>query len=457
MNVAESTLSLGDLSGPVGLLVLVLTVCLIAAATLRPRWVWPLLVVGAIVGSGPKLKGYVVFDELFLLALVAGVLLAVTIGAVPAREQRAGGAQVALFITWALFMVVQSVRGMLFEQDPRIVRWIVMYLALAALAYVLSRCRLRRPANQYALVAGSTVAVYAAYLAVGWYWETTVAPGARYYAQGYVWAGTAGAVFPTVVAFPAALLLIEKSRGWARVLGPLAIITMVVVAWYYDSRYSWLVMVGYLLLWLTRRAWMLAGALAVAASLLLAGARLTPQDVLEYVKDQTRTLQFEIAADAAGDDWTVGAIGAGVYAHRTILPPYAQRAFDRHVPDETLRTSWLDYEGQPTQRGFGSTYRTTGLPAFFIDTGILGVGLLVALFVVRARALARSALSERRLWLAALTFGGTAMLLLNPIDLVLFYLLIVPNGLLDELAASSARAGVRRATAIVTPREVRVA
>jgi hypothetical protein len=433
VNLGQDTLALGDLAGPLGLLVVLIAGSLALSAILRPRWLWPLLVVGAIVGSGPKLKGYVIFDELFLIALVGGALMAAAVGALGQRDRPLNSTHAAAFIAWALFMGAQSLRGMVFERDPRIVRWTVMYLALAVLAHLLSRYRLRRPVDWHLLVVASTVALYAAYLVVGWYYERTLGPGGRYGAQGLIWAGTAAAVFPTAIAYPAALLLLERKALATRVLALAAMLIMGVVAWYYDSRFSWLMIGIFTILWLTRRPWVFV--IAVTASLFLGiDSSVTREDADDYFSDSTRGLQLQIAADAASHDWVVATIGAGIYSHRTILLPYARAVFNRAVSDEMM-SSWRDYDGQPMQRGFEGVYRTNGLPAFFIDTGLVGLGLFAVLFAMRAVAIMRSRTSTRRLWLATLAFAAFALVLVNPIDLILFYLLLLPNGPLDELAA----------------------
>ncbi len=54
----ELLLSLGDLWGPVGALLLLGALPIVLLIALKPRLLWPLLIVAALIGIGPRIKGY---------------------------------------------------------------------------------------------------------------------------------------------------------------------------------------------------------------------------------------------------------------------------------------------------------------------------------------------------------------------------------------------------------------
>src|SRR5205823_3304091 len=126
--------------------------------------------------------------------------------------------------------------------------WVVFYGMLGVLSSIVYYRNNEFPfpsARSTALIVMiSGLVYYTAYLVQGVIEEAILGQWGRYLTQDYVWSGSAYAVFPTLVATPAALYLMNDGARWVRTLAWGAIAQMMVVAWYYDSRVSWLVLFG---------------------------------------------------------------------------------------------------------------------------------------------------------------------------------------------------------------------
>src|SRR6185436_4642984 len=104
----ELLLSLRDLWGPVGALLVLGALPLVLLVALRPRLLWPLMIIAAVIGIGPRIKGYMILDEGIIYASLAGALLHLVLmpavhDPVPARP-----IDRVVFSVWTAFMVLQS-------------------------------------------------------------------------------------------------------------------------------------------------------------------------------------------------------------------------------------------------------------------------------------------------------------------------------------------------------------
>src|SRR5207248_1333849 len=168
-----------------------------------------------------------------------GALLHIVVGrpaplsaAVPRLQRNA-------YLLFIGYMLLQSFVGIVVNDDMRLVRWVVFYGMLGVLSSIVYYRNNEFPfpsARSTALIVMiSGLVYYTAYLVQGVIEEAILGQWGRYLTQDYVWSGSAYAVFPTLVATPAALYLMNDGARWVRTLAWGAIAQMMVVAWYYDS------------------------------------------------------------------------------------------------------------------------------------------------------------------------------------------------------------------------------
>jgi hypothetical protein len=459
-------LTLADLGGPFGLLLILVALPVMLWVALRPHVFWPALIVSAIVGVGPRVKGYPLLDEVLIFAALGGALLHLVL-----RPQVSGPIVVKstdrfLFMAWIVYMIAQSIVGIFATDDPRVMRWVLLYAGLGLLFLVVNFRRQFFPfpsvATVCALIMWSTVVSYVAYLGQGMYSDYTLGQYGRFLSQDMVWVGSAVAVFPTIIAIPAALLALREGTIRASVLAWITIVLSIAVAFFFQSRISWFVMAAF-----APVAWRVVAPRQVAAAAVLVVvmfAVFVPNPLknaggftMELVQtsqalwapsnsDVGRTLQLKAGVLTILRDPQTFFFGTGVYGHRFAIIPTIVGLFDEFLPAQDFAIA-----GARNDTGLGlQIFRTTGFTALLIDTGVIGISLFTALFVLCAWRVLSSRSAAKYVLTIPLLVAFFWLLSNNILDVMLMYLMLMPGGLLHRLAEQTERDG-ERAAAMATP------
>lgn len=443
-------LSLGDLWGPLGALLILAALPCVLLVALKPRLLWPLLIVAAVIGIGPRIKGYMILDEALILASLAGAVLHLVMRAPVSDQVPARPVDRLVFGAWSAFMVLQSIRGIFATDDPRVMRWVLLYgslwLMFAVVNYRNRYFPFPRPRTALLLILWSTFVSYVAYLGQGVYYDSELGTYGRFLSQDYVWAGSAVAVFPTLVGLPAALLLAGDDSRRVRLLVWATVVLMIAVAFYFQSRISWFVMAAFVPFgWRVVRVRQFVAAFALFVVLFAVFMPNPVEDAAGFAdeliqtagalwdpapSDVGRTLQLKAGVMTVLEDPVTMFVGTGIYAHRFAIVPAIVRLFEEFLPEQNFIMP-----GTRIDAGLGLTiFRTTGFTAMLIDTGVLGLLWFAALFALcGARVLAIR--SSARFILAVpvvVAFGW--LLSNNTLEVMLLYVLIMPGGLLQRLA-----------------------
>lgn len=410
------------------------------AVALRPARFWPLLTGVAVAASGVMIQGYALVDELLAGALAAGALLPIALHRMAPNRRQPVRAGSAIFNLIMAYLAAEGLRSLVGLGDWRMSRWIVFSAVLALLAAIPTRWRIEAPqGSMTAWIITSAGLVYlASYFGYGVLSEA-VWGVSRWSAQGVTWSGSAYALFPLVLVVPAALFLVLDGRRMIRWTAIATIIMSMIAAFYYQSRTSWLIIVGFFLLAPTAlgaRRRVLKYALGLVALALLASAYYRVDLVAHAqalwesaralyaprISDMDRRLHLQAALAAAWANPVVLLVGGGMYSHRETLAPYVRDLYAEYLPGVMLP----------------EVVRTTGLPALLLDSGIIGLALFGMLAACTGREiLARSRDYPRRRPMLLFAFASIFLwLLVSDIrDHLLFYAGIMPSGLLAQLSA----------------------
>lgn len=410
---------------------------------------WPLLIISCIVGTGPRIKGYFFLDEILTIAVLSGAVIRL---AVVRHNPQSGSVRDRLhryvFGLWVGYMIAESILGIVANEDLRIVRWVIFYLTLAVL-FLLTNKQYREfsfpPIRQVIwIVLITTSAVYVAYLVQGAYFDTLLGQHGRFLSQDSVWAGSAYATFPTLIAMPIAVFALLSAERKIRLLAWVTLGLMVATAFYFDSRVSWLVVLSFLavaLPTLKLHQILMFPVLFVLGFILITGdptsnlggffANLyeASQAIWSPGKsDVNRQLQLHAAFMRTFDNVKTFFIGDGMYSHRFTVIPYISHLYDLYLPEQDfiIRGSRRDELGM-------TIFRTTGFTALLVDTGVIGMVLFCANYVLAARSLWRSSSRHRLILLFTLGMSFLWLFVNNITDIILLYLLFLPHGLLHEL------------------------
>ena len=91
----------------------------------RPKTFWPLIIIGSILGQGPRFAGYGFFDEMLIVCVILGALVRIFVASPKRNVNVAPTQQRAVYYLWIGYMIIESIIGIAVNDDLRIIRWII--------------------------------------------------------------------------------------------------------------------------------------------------------------------------------------------------------------------------------------------------------------------------------------------------------------------------------------------
>ncbi len=421
----------------------------------KPKLFWPILIVGNIVGNGPRLFGHIFWDELITGAVILGTLVRIKISG---KLLRGMNDRTGFFLVWVGYMVMESIIGVIVNDDLRIIKWILYYLMLGMLVCLTSKNGERFPfpskRSLSVLVLITTVIYCSAYIMHGMIFEILFGvPGLgrfmdQFMTEGFLWSGSAIAVFPMLLAMPVAIFAISDASRKVRILAMVSILMMMTVAFYYDSRISWVVIFSILLASFRRIRFAKVVPIVLIFSTVFVFNMPAPREqvgeffstIFETTQalwspgegDITRQLQFKAGFLRLSDNPKTFFIGDGIYSHRSTIIPHMEELNRLYLPEQIF-----------IQPGHKETYddtlifRTTAFTALIVDTGIIGMMLLTLNFIFMACRVVMSKTSDRIMYLTMILLAYMWLTVNNISDVILLYLLNMPNGIIEQLSQDS--------------------
>jgi hypothetical protein len=460
------------------------------------RWIVG-LISSAIVFSGPMIVGYAVLDELLLFLFLTALFLSGALSTGPA----VGAPELTwlqsihyiVFIVFVVYLLLQSIRGAFVLGDVRVLRFALLFAALAVVAWKANL--VLRSSEERAQVARiivfSGIIYFLAYICCGLFFEC-IENVNRFDLQGHVWSGTAVALLPGMVILPALLVLLETSSKSDKRLSWVGYAIILFAAFYYQSRLVWLGLMLFPLLGF--RALGLRRSLIVATSYLLMvilfpwthPAKLTPMRFVEDIQEKVSSIpQGQPLEDL--DRFRAAIFGGAAYeltrlAHRvrSFLP--GETTYDdgyMSVQDVDRRLALIAATRYVTSHGLGTlllgtgyythryllikafhdvsaeygyefpvTYdtivRTATFNGMIVDDGVIGISLLAAVFGLTGASLLHSAQLRRfapgscPVSLGSLALVWLSLFIGANYDMVLVYLAVMPSGAILALYPADA-------------------
>ena len=432
------------------ILALVIGLSVMGWVARRPKLFWPLLVFVSVGTAGLMVGGYTFIDEYLIGFVLIGGLLAILTGAITIRKSTEDiwdHLHIWIFLLMVLYMIFQSLRGLVLLESLRKSRWVIYYGMLGVLSFMVSNKGFPVPnARKVSLmVSGSGLVYLLLYLAHGLFTEV-VRGISRFEVQPGEWSTTAYALFPLVVVIPSAIFLIRDRSYKYQWVGWGTLILAILATFYYSSRISWLVIIGFLYVCLFKSRW--GKAVAVCLAVLIFGlffwitsrpelihSHRTPgllKDLsiaAENIRlrapeeiDPGRYIHMRVAFISITGSLKNLLFGYGFRTHGTIISP-------------RLRTIWEDIGFPELAARVRDDESTEAFTALLVDTGLVGMLLLSMNFFFLAR---KILLEKENLYrpvlLLSLLFAFLWLPVINIVDIMLFYLLIMPSGLLVQLS-----------------------
>lgn len=419
-------------------------IIILMAVALKPKLFWPLLIFVAIGTAGLKIQGYCLSDEYLIMCVLLGTLLVISIGGIQLRNKQ-GNIWVELhrltFFLMIIYMIGQSARGLLLWEDWRIIRWIVYYMMLGIVAFTISKKGFPVPSirNISLLAALATLLYFGFYLIHGFYYEKFKGLS-RFNTQGFEWSGSAYATFPLVIAMPVVIFLIRDGTRIEKCLGWFVLGIASVVGYYYESRILGIVLITFLIahilmLRVCKTAFLIFFLILVFICVYLVqdnkwgsiekmenyfGSMVKSAQFLwsPRISDMDRHLHARASFIAVKLNLKTLLFGYGVHSSHYVLTPYLRDFYSQYLPNIEVK----------------EIVRTTGFTALFVETGIIGIMLLVLNFIFVAYEVFKLKSNPYRIFLLLAIFFTFAWLFVSNVqDIMLLYLLIMPSGLFIQL------------------------
>lgn len=207
------------------------------------------LIAAATIFSSQLVFGYAVVDKIVVYALLGVILFKVR------RADRSAAASPRLstlfkihrliFIVFALYGLLEAIRGMVVLGDPRVAFYASMFAVIGVLGW-LSTGDTVEPARAARVIALASSIYFVLYILAGLVAESLLGMS-RFDLQGSIWSGTTVAVFPAYLALPA-LAALPKDRARDKALFWATYLLVVLVGFYYQSRSLWIGLTAFIVI-----------------------------------------------------------------------------------------------------------------------------------------------------------------------------------------------------------------
>jgi len=410
----------------------------------KPKYFWPVLIFATVFGGGLWANNNTYVDEYFIYAILSGVFLGISIRRIhfyKTKENASSYFHKLAFILLIFYMIFQSFRGITFWQDLGKLRWVIYYIALGIISFFAIKNSLPIPNKKRAalLVSSSALLYLILYFSHGLF--TEIFRGiSRYDVQLKEWSTSAYALFSLVIAIPCAFILVNEKNKKYRIVGWATIFMALLCAFYFDSRVSLLVIIGFTIIAIFnlkfRKSIFIIILLFIAISLY---SNIVPQKNFDkkVSKDLTRTItgiykwnnksdidrKIYIPAGfmSINNGWKNFLFGYGFRTHGIIISPHLKNLYIKNgFPEKAAKIN--------------KDAGTEAFTALLIDTGIIGILLLIINFLFVAKQIYIQKKNQYKfLFLFCLLFTFLWLIIINMVDILLFYLLIMPHGLIWQL------------------------
>ena len=147
-------------------------------------------------------------------------------------------------------------------------------------------------------------------------------------------------------------------------------------------------------------------------------------------KDVPRQKHTVAALLRVTDNMVTFFVGDGIYSHKLTIIPYMQKVYE-NVPAAPIVI-------QSQELRDDDFVRTNAFSALLIDTGVIGMMLLILLFIFTAYKVISQKGHHRAVLLTTLFLTFTWQFSINMTAITLFYLLFMPSGLVEQISKISA-------------------
>lgn len=457
----------------------------------KPGWFWSILISTLIISFGVMFQGYALIDEYYAGWMVVGAVIAWSMGRVKWKVKRAYSVHEILFMLLMIFLIIESIRGLVSLQDWRLLRYIIYFSLIGLISFSVNRLSFPVPTFKQILlvITGSGFAYMVLYLAHGVYFEQTLSIGrlGKFAMQGNYWSGSAYAMFFLSVSTPAAVLLCDDRSRNLRAIGLAFLVTAIIVASYFDSRIGLSCLIFFLAVAVIIQVslkkiatpviflamiicayflWTISIDIVLARIIIFPGTLKTSLSShgggINVFNDHLRPSNFVAVSSCVYEGinsfkdsifFIVDPRGSDVDRLQQLLASLAN--LWQHLSEgDIIRFFFGDGMYQHRQTlipalvklgapiSASGLVRPTGIALFLTDMGLIGFILLVGNFIATAYAvhvMARGAsVRETALWHMTLLCTFTWIFISNIFDICLFFFIIMPSGLLIQIVRRAA-------------------
>lgn len=436
------------LATSIEVLFILLGIFFLILVAIRPRLFWLLLIIASVGAGGLMIFKNTFIDEYLMYMVILGSILPVVVNQLNLRnepESRWQQWHKVFFLSFMGYMVMESIRGIIVLESPQKIRWVVMYGMLGFFAWLISKKGLPHLSSRAItrLVSLSGFLYSFAYIAHG-----IIAEGirgvSRFSLQPGEWSTSAYALFLAVITVPCALSLLNDSDSRWRWVARASLIAVVAASVYYFSRVALLVIIAFVLMTLRkvgvrRMAVQFFIPLALVVLLVLASnrkflsiitsastdVRVTVENLIDKESstrgDIDRIVHLQAGFASIQESAVRFMVGSGFRTSGIIIGPHLRRLYVQYgFPMLAAKVS-------------NDNESTEAFTAFLVETGLIGMTLLVANVVFAGYGLVHSRHPWRRAFLLSLIFSVLWLPVINMLDVMLFYFMLMPKGLLWQL------------------------
>lgn len=441
-------------------LFLVLICCFCLAATVitatRPRLAWVSLISGSIITTGLMPLGFTIVDELIIGSILSGCLIRIFLS----RETRLriDPDPVArlhlIFFTFLIgYLIFQSTRGMIILSSPRKIRWVLFFAMVGLLPILLNTRGFILPSRNQTItsILVSTLVYQLIYVHTGIFAEHILGL-TRWDLQLTWWGTSAYTMLPVSVAVPAVLLSMRDTSSNTRFLGYMTLLAIIISAFYYDSRVAILSILGFFLVSFPRigfKKFSFVAAVFLTVFLIFTLSRNI--DIRFFMSDLVKSVYSP--SDSAWEQNKIGDIDRHAHIHVSVTSISSDpstllfgHGFRQHgwIISQHLRSFYYAHHRPDIARRVKDDSSTEGFTALIVDTGIVGLFLLGAnLFLLAWRIFRQKIGWDGVILVSAIGVLFLWLFVINLLDVGVYYIAIMPSGLLCLLAQPNIRPGTK--------------